>query len=88
MFETEGVTLEFEDDALHELAEIAFNVNAEIENIGARRLQTVVSQLLNEYLFQIPEVKPTNNALVVTKQMVQERLGGLVKDKDLSRYIL
>lgn len=88
LFETEGVSLEFEDEALHELAEIAFNVNAEIENIGARRLQTVVSQLLNEFLFQIPEVRPDNNAVIVTKQMVQERLGSLVQDKDLSRYIL
>lgn len=88
LLETEGVSLEFEEDALNELAEIAFNVNSEIENIGARRLQTVISQLLNEYLFQIPEQKPALDKLLVTKQMVQEKLGSLVKDKDLSRYIL
>ncbi|HAR19380.1 MAG TPA: HslU--HslV peptidase ATPase subunit [Cytophagales bacterium] len=88
LFETEGVKLEFEDEALHEMAEIAFNVNAEIENIGARRLQTVVSQLLNEFLYQIPENRPEGDKITVTKTMVQERLGGLVKDKDLSRYIL
>jgi len=88
LFETEGIVLEFEDEALHEMAEIAFNVNAEIENIGARRLQTVVSQLLNEYLYQIPENSPEGNKIIVTKKMVQERLSGLVKDKDLSRYIL
>lgn len=88
LLETEGVNLEFEEEALHELAEIAFNVNAEIENIGARRLQTVISQLLNEYLFQIPEQKPALDKLLVTKQMVQDKLGTLVKDKDLSRYIL
>ncbi len=88
LFKTEGVTLEFEDEALEEMAEIAFNVNLEIENIGARRLQTVMSQLLNEYLFQIPEQKPVGNLLRVSKHMVSEKLGGLVKDKDLSRYIL
>ena len=88
LLETEGVALEFEEEALNELAEIAFNVNAEIENIGARRLQTVISQLLNEYLFQIPEQKPQQDKLLVTKQMVQEKLGSLVQDKDLSRYIL
>jgi ATP-dependent HslUV protease ATP-binding subunit HslU len=88
LFETEGVTLEFEDEALHEMAEIAYNVNAEIENIGARRLQTVVSQLLNEFLYQIPENRPEGDKIIVNKTMVQERLGVLVKDKDLSRYIL
>jgi ATP-dependent HslUV protease ATP-binding subunit HslU len=88
LFETEGVTLEFEDEALHEMAEIAYNVNAEIENIGARRLQTVVSQLLNEFLYQIPENRPEGDKIIVSKTMVQERLGVLVKDKDLSRYIL
>jgi len=88
LFSTEGITLEFEDVAIHEMAEIAFNVNAEIENIGARRLQTIVSQLLNEFLYQIPENSPEGNKILVTKQMVQERLGSLVQNKDLSRYIL
>lgn len=88
LFSTEGVQLEFEDAALLEMAEIAFNVNLEIENIGARRLQTVVSQLLNEYLFQIPENTPEGDKIVITKEIVQQKLGGLVQDKDLSRYIL
>ena len=88
LFETEGVALQFEDEALLEMAEIAFNVNSEIENIGARRLQTVVSHLLNEFLYEIPEQKPDSDKIIVTKKMVQERLSGLVKDKDLSRYIL
>ena len=88
LFKTEGVDLVFEDAALKDLAEIAFNVNADIENIGARRLQTVISHLLNEFLFQIPENSPENKQILVTPAMVQEKLGGLVKDKDLSRYIL
>ena len=88
LFNTEGVELEFEDSALKDLAEIAFNVNADIENIGARRLQTVISHLLNDFLYQMPENSPENKKITVTSQMVQEKLGDLVKDKDLSRYIL
>ncbi len=88
LFSTEGVVLEFEDSALNDLAEIAFNVNAEIENIGARRLQTVISHLLNEFLYQMPENSPENKKITITSSLVQEKLGGLVKDKDLSRYIL
>ena len=88
LFSTEGVELEFEDSALKDLAEIAFNVNAEIENIGARRLQTVISHLLNEFLYQMPENSPENKKITVTSALVKEKLGDLVKDKDLSRYIL
>jgi ATP-dependent HslUV protease ATP-binding subunit HslU len=71
-----------------ELAEIAFQVNSEVENIGARRLQTVMSRLLNELLFDIPDKIGANAKVVITKQMVGEKLDGLVKDKDLSQYIL
>ncbi|MBC7390018.1 MAG: ATP-dependent protease ATPase subunit HslU [Opitutaceae bacterium] len=88
LFSTEGVELEFEDSALKDLAEIAFNVNAEIENIGARRLQTVISHLLNEFLYQMPENSPENKKITITSALVKEKLGDLVKDKDLSRYIL
>jgi ATP-dependent HslUV protease ATP-binding subunit HslU len=70
------------------LAEIAFQVNSEVENIGARRLQTVMSKLLNEMLFDIPDKIGPNAKVIVTKQMVGEKLDGLVKDKDLSQYIL
>ena len=88
MLQAEGVTLTFEDDALRELAKIAFEVNAEVENIGARRLQTVLSQLLNEYMFDIPDVIGRDASVVITKTIVQERLGGMVKNRDLSQYIL
>ncbi len=84
----EDVRIEFKEEALEELAEIAFQINEEIENIGARRLHTVMSRLLNEILFDIPDTIGPNAHVVIDKQMVQDKLQGLVKDKDLSHYIL
>lgn len=88
MMAAEGVSLTFADDALRELARIAFEVNAEVENIGARRLQTVLSQLLNEFMFDIPDTIAAGSTVEVTRELVQERLTGLVKNRDLSQYIL
>ncbi|PZR38131.1 MAG: HslU--HslV peptidase ATPase subunit [Azospira oryzae] len=88
LLEAEQVTLSFDDEAINEIAEAAFHFNSEIENIGARRLHTVMSKLLNEFLFDIPDKIPANSALVVTQEMVKERLSGLVKNRDLSEYIL
>ncbi len=88
MLAAEGVTLLFTDESMREMARIAFEVNAEVENIGARRLQTVLSQLLNEFMFDIPDNIPTGSTVEVTKELVQERLSGLVKNRDLSQYIL
>jgi ATP-dependent HslUV protease ATP-binding subunit HslU len=88
LLDAEDVELAFEDEALDEIADIAFQINGEIENIGARRLQTVMSHLLNEFLYDVPDVIGANQKLVVTRQMVKERLNNLVKDKDLSHYIL
>jgi len=84
----EKVEISFMDEALEEIAEIAFQVNSEVENIGARRLHTVMSHLLNEFLFDVPDVIGANAKISITKQMVNEKLNGLVKNKDLSRYIL
>lgn len=84
----EDVSLEYTDESLQEIARIAFCINEEVENIGARRLHTVMSRLLNEILFDIPEQIPPNAKVVVTKEMVQERLDGLVQNKDLSEFIL
>ncbi len=88
MMAAEGVVLTFADEALRDMARIAFEVNAEVENIGARRLQTVLSQLLNEFMFDIPDTIPAGSSVEVTSQLVQERLAGLVKNRDLSQYIL
>ena len=88
LFASEEVSLEFQEEALEEIAEIAFNINSEVENIGARRLHTVVSHLLNDFLFDVPDEIGPNARISVTREMVQERLNGLVKNKDLSQYIL
>lgn len=85
---SEEVSLTFQDEALIEIAEMAFQINEEVENIGARRLHTVMSRLLNEILFDIPDTIGSNAQIVIDKEMVREKLSGLVKDKDLSRYIL
>jgi ATP-dependent HslUV protease ATP-binding subunit HslU len=88
LFSTEGITVTFDEEAIDEIAQTAFDVNAEIENIGARRLQTVVSKLLNEFLFDVPDkIKPPAE-IVVTRDMVKQKLSGLIKNKDLSEYIL
>ncbi|WP_341227365.1 ATP-dependent protease ATPase subunit HslU [uncultured Arcticibacterium sp.] len=88
MLKAEGVDLEFNDEALKELAKIAFEANSEVENIGARRLQTVMSHLLNEILFDVPDKIESGSKLLIDKEKVTERLSGLVKNKDLSQYIL
>lgn len=88
LLKTEEVDLSFQDEALEEIASVAFSINSEVENIGARRLHTVMSKLLNDILFDVPDVIGSNAKVVITKDMVQERLSGLVKNRDLSQYIL
>ncbi len=88
MLGAENVELTFQDDALLRLAEIAFEINLEVENIGARRLHTVMSHLLNEFLFDIPDVIGANAKILITKELVDEKLSKLVKNRDLSQYIL
>lgn len=84
----EGLTLSFADDALQALAKVAFTLNNTLENIGARRLHTVMSTLLNELMFDIPEKLPPGNSIEVTSGMVHEKLGSKVENRDLSQYIL
>jgi ATP-dependent HslUV protease ATP-binding subunit HslU len=88
LLKAEEVELTFQDSALRKMAEIAFQINSEVENIGARRLNTVMSHLLNEFLFDVPEVIGPNAKISITAEMVEERLSGLVKNRDLSQYIL
>jgi ATP-dependent HslUV protease ATP-binding subunit HslU len=88
LFEAEEVSLEFTDQAIDEVARLAFIINQEVENIGARRLHTVMSHLLNEFLFEVPDLIGPNSKIMVTQEMVQERLSTLVKNRDLSQYIL
>lgn len=88
LFESEKVEIIFSDDAIDEIAQSAFEINAEIENIGARRLHTVMSRLLNEFLFDVPDKIQAGSKLEINRKMVQEKLSGLLKNKDLSEYIL
>ena len=88
LFEAEDVTISFTDDAIEEIADTAFIINAEIENIGARRLHTVMSKLLNEFLFDVPDKIAANSQITIDAAMVKEKLAGFVKNKDLSEYIL
>ena len=88
LFEAEQVSIDFTDDAIEEIAETAFVINAEVENIGARRLHTVMSRLLNEFLFDVPDKIGPNAHITINAAMVREKLSGLVKNKDLSEFIL
>ncbi|SFB18982.1 ATP-dependent protease ATPase subunit HslU [Algoriphagus aquimarinus] len=88
LFESEEVYLEFNDESIEEIARLAFLINQEVENIGARRLHTVMSHLLNDFLFDVPDTITANSKIMVTKEMVEERLSSLVQNRDLSQYIL
>src|SRR5687767_2184069 len=83
---TEEVTLTIGDDAIREVAAIAAQVNEAVENIGARRLQTVMEKLLEEVSFEAEDRK--GETVAVDRAYVRDRLAGLAKDSDLSRYIL
>jgi ATP-dependent HslUV protease ATP-binding subunit HslU len=83
---TEGVKLEFAESAVRRLAEIAFQVNERTENIGARRLHTVLERLLDTISYEAPD--RGGQALTVDAKYVDDHLGALVQDQDLSRYIL
>jgi ATP-dependent HslUV protease ATP-binding subunit HslU len=86
MLETEGVEVSFTEEAIREIARIATVVNERAENIGARRLHTVMTTLLEEIMFEAPENK--KRKIRITKEMVAKNLMGIVEDEDLSRYIL
>ena len=88
LIKSENVEIIFNEDALKEISHKAFVINSEIENIGARRLHTVMSRLLNEILFDIPEKIGPNAKIVITKKMVGEKLNSITENKDLSEYIL
>jgi ATP-dependent HslUV protease ATP-binding subunit HslU len=88
LFEAEGVEVTFTDDAIEEIASTAYTINADIENIGARRLHTVMSKLLNEFLFDVPDKIAENAKIAINAEMVKSKLVGLAKNRDLSEYIL
>ena len=86
LLETEGVRLLFREDAVAEIAQIAAQVNEKTENIGARRLHTIMEKLLDEVSYAAPEMQ--GKEISIDAQYVQDRLDPILKDEDLSRYIL
>ena len=86
LLQAEGVTLEFNKDAINEIAKIATELNDTMENIGARRLHTVMTSLLEDILFDLPDKKITK--ISINKKTVQKKLSNLSEDEDLRRYIL
>jgi ATP-dependent HslUV protease ATP-binding subunit HslU len=87
LLKTEGIEISFNDEAVREIAKIAFEVNDQVENIGARRLHTIITTLLEEILFDAPD-KIDDSNVVITRDIVQNKLNSIVKNRDLSRYIL
>ena len=86
LLETEGIEIEFSDDAIRRIAEVAFEVNQNTDNIGARRLHTILEKLLEDLSFEAPDI--TMEKVTITPQYVDEKLGAISKNKDLSQFIL
>ena len=87
LLDTEGITLEFRESGIREIARTATHVNEQVENIGARRLHTIMTTLLEEALYDAPDGSP-EKVLVIDAELVQTKLDHIVKNRDLSRYIL
>ncbi|MHB1418362.1 MAG: ATP-dependent protease ATPase subunit HslU [Bacillota bacterium] len=83
---TEGIKIEFLENAIAEMADIAYTVNAQTENIGARRLHTILERVLQDLFFEVPDVQ--DMVVNIDAEYVKQRLAGIIKDQDLSRYIL
>jgi len=86
LLKTENVKLTFQPDALEALADFTAQANEKMEDIGARRLQTIMNNLLDEFLFDIPDAKIKK--IDVTRELVVEKLENIVKSEDLAKYIL
>jgi ATP-dependent HslUV protease ATP-binding subunit HslU len=84
---TEGVKVDFTMDGIEEIARIASEVNEQVENIGARRLHTILTTLLDDILFDIPDKLPTEQ-VVINAEVVKDKLDKIVKNRDLSKFIL
>jgi ATP-dependent HslUV protease ATP-binding subunit HslU len=87
LLQTENVELNFKTDSIREIAKIAAEVNEQVENIGARRLHTILTTLLEDILYEVPD-KQSKSKIDIDKKLVNERLSKIVKNRDLSRYIL
>ena len=87
LLQTEGVAISFEESAIREVAKTAAMVNEQVENIGARRLHTILTTLLDDILYEVPDKMP-DGEIVITGAMVNKKLDSIVKNRDLSKYIL
>jgi ATP-dependent HslUV protease ATP-binding subunit HslU len=83
---TEGLSIEFADDAIEEMARLAYDLNRRTQNIGARRLYTIMERVLETISFEAPDA--AQKRIVITEEYVKQRLADLVKDEDLSQFIL
>ena len=86
LFASEGVELTFDDEAVREVARIATEVNESVENIGARRLHTILTTLLDDLLFRVPDEH--TGPVRITAADVRERLASIAQNRDLSQYVL
>ncbi|KAF1304783.1 MULTISPECIES: ATP-dependent protease ATPase subunit HslU [Enterococcus] len=86
LVETENVKITFTIEAIERIAQIAFDVNRDTDNIGARRLHTILEKLLEDLLFEAPDMQM--GEITITESYVNEKLGSIIQDQDLSRYIL
>ena len=88
--ETESIKLNFTDDSIAEISEMATIVNDRMENIGARRLHTIMERILDDISFDAPDMIAAggHKEIVIDAKYVRDRLSDIIKDEDLSRYIL
>jgi len=86
LMKTENVELQFTDDGIETLADISTHINSTIENIGARRLHTIIEKVLEDISFTAPD--KSSEKVIVDKQFVEKNIGNIIKDKDLSKFIL
>ncbi len=88
MMKTEGVQLSFTDDGIQEISRIAFTINNENENIGARRLHTIMEKLLEDISFEAPDLSDDQKEITIDAEYVKEKLKEILKNQDLTKYIL
>jgi ATP-dependent HslUV protease ATP-binding subunit HslU len=86
LLDTEGVKLEFQDEGLEEIAQLAYEINVKNEDIGARRLHTIMERVLEDISFEAADHK--GETVVIDRKYVEERVGDLAEDEDLSKFIL
>jgi len=86
LLKTEGINVVFTDEAIVRLAEVAYQVNQDTDNIGARRLHTILEKLLEDLSFEAPDIQMAE--IEITPSYVDEKLGNIIKNKDLSQFIL